>query len=164
MVLLPEIESPCIKVERNYKDLIKNKTLSTKSEFIEKLTHDSFVVQVNRIVNSYQTTLDKLLSIFEQTNFVDDKHITKEFNYPTDLEEVKMITDILHHSGTNPKERKQIEDEQEAWRSVNALFENDRKEYEKALAEKDKALELQRLQMEALLKELDELKRKSKED
>ena len=125
---LPEIETPCLKVERNYNDLIERKILTTKSDFVEKLTHDSFIVQVERITGRYQTRLDKLLSVFEQTNFVDDKKIIKEFNHGTDLEEVKILTDILHHTGTNPAEKKQIENEQEAWRTINVILENGRKE------------------------------------
>ena len=31
------------------------------------------------------------------------------------------MTDILHQSGTNPKEKKKIEDEQEALRTINAI-------------------------------------------
>ena len=137
---LPEIETPCLKVERNYKDLINNSTLTTKSDFVEKLTHDSFIVQVDRITDRYHTTLDKLLSIFEQTNFVDDKKIIKQFNHPTDIEEMREATTILHYSGTDPEEKKKIEIEQEAWRTVNAMFENEKKEFVKTLTEKDKAL------------------------
>jgi len=128
---IPEIPSPCIKVERNYKDLINNIELVEKSDFIEKLTHDCFVVQIDRITDRYQTRLDKLLSVFEQTNFTDDTQITKQYNHTADVEEVKIITDILHHSGTNPAERKQIEIEQEAWRTVNAMFEEKQKKFEK---------------------------------
>ena len=140
---LPEISSPCIKVERNYWDLIDKKVIDEKSDFIEKLTHDSFVVQVNKISNRYLTRLDKLLSVFEQTNFVDDKKIVKEFNHQTDIEEVELITGILHHSGTNPEERKKIETEQEAWRTVDAMAESLREKVEeqsKAIKEKDQAL------------------------
>ena len=129
---LTEILTPCIKVERNYRDLINKRTLETKSDFVEKLTHDSYVVQVERITDRYSTKLDKLLSVFEQTNFVDDKKIIKEFNHTADLEEVQIMTDILHHSGTNPEERKKIEKEQEAWRSVNAMFEDKEKKYLKS--------------------------------
>jgi hypothetical protein len=138
---LPEISTACLKVERNYKDLINKTKLESKSDFVEKLTHDSFIVQVDRITDNYKTRLDKLLSVFEQTNFVDSNKITKEFMHETDIEEVKIITDILHHSGTNPKERKEIEDEQEAWRTVNAMFEDKEKEFLKALNEKDKIIE-----------------------
>ena len=137
---LPEIETPCIKVERNYKDLINKITLERKSEFVEKLTHDSFVVQVARITDRYQTRLDKLLSVFEQSNFTDAKEITKDFAHDPDIDELKTMTDILHYVGTDPKERKQIEIEQEAWRTVNAMFEEKERKYQKALEEKDQAL------------------------
>ncbi len=138
---LPEIETACIKVERNYKDLVNKKIIDKKSDFVEKLTHDSFIVQVDRITNRYQTSLDKLLSVFEQNNFVDDNKITKEFQHPTDTEDLKILTDILHHTGINPEERKQIEIEQEAWRSVNAMFEDKERELLNKLKEKDKIIE-----------------------
>lgn len=104
---------------------------------MEKLTLDCFIVQVDRITDRYQTRLDKLLSVFEQTNFVDDQKIIKEFKHEIDVEEIKIATDILHHSGTNPAEKKKIETEQEAWRTVNAMFEDREKKYLKELKEKD---------------------------
>ncbi len=137
---LPEILTSCIKVERKYRDLINKVTLETKSDFVEKLTHDSYVVQVERITDRYSTKLDKLLSVFEQTNFVDDYKIIKEFNHTADLEEVKIMTDILHHSGTDPKEKKKIETEQEAWRSINALFSDKEKKFLKELNEKSQEI------------------------
>jgi hypothetical protein len=155
---LPEITTPCIKVERNYKDLINKITLSEKSDFVEKLTHDSYVVQVERITDRYSTKLDKLLSVFEQTNFVDDKKIIKEFKHDTELEEVKILTDILHYSGTDPEEKKKIETEQEAWRTVNAMFENERKELIKALSEKNKALSEKEQELNKLKIEMEEMR------
>ena len=138
---LPEIDTPCIKIERNYKDLINKKIIDKKSDFVEKLTHDSFIVQVDRITNNYSTKLEKLLSLFEQKHFIDEKRIIKEFNHELDTEDIKLTTDILHFSGTNPAERKKIETEQEAWRTVNAMFEDKEKEFYKKLDEKNKALD-----------------------
>ena len=132
---LPEIESACIKLERNYRDLVDKKIIDKKSDFVEKLTHDSFIVQVDRITNRYQTSLDKLLSVFEQNNFLDENKITKKFEHPTDTEEVKILTDILHYTGTNPEDRRKIEIEQEAWRTVNAVFKDKEKELLKKLEE-----------------------------
>jgi hypothetical protein len=160
---LPEILTPCLKVERNYKDLINKTTLETKCDFVEKLTHDSYVVQVDRITDRYQTKLDKLLSVFEQTNFVDDKKIIKEFNHTADLEEVQIMTDILHYSGTEPKERKKIEDEKEAWRTFDVLsgkaaFEAKERKYLKELNEKEQALNELKKEMEELQRKLVEKK------
>jgi hypothetical protein len=168
---LPEISSPCIKVERNYWDLIDKKTIEERSDFVEKLTgrhsaHDSYVVQVNRISDRYQTKLDKLLSIFEQTNFVDDKKIIKEFNHEVDIDELKIATDILQHSGTNPAEKKRIEDEQEAWRTFDAMTAKLRQKVEqqgKALNEKDQALNEKDQALNEKDRELLELKRQMEE-
>jgi len=140
---LPKIDSPCIKVERSYKDLISKTSIDATSDFIEKLSHDSFVVQVERITDRYQTRLDKLLSIFEQNNFVDDKEIVKEFSHHLDIDELKIITDILHHSGTSSEERKKIEVEIEALRTFDAItggLRNKVRKYEQELQQKDQAL------------------------
>ena len=146
---LPEIDSACLKVERNYKDLVHNFRVETKSDFIEKLTHDSYVVQVGRITNKYQTKLDKLLSLFEQTNFVDNSKIVKEFAHDIDNEDIKIATDILHFSGTDTEERKKIETEQEAWRTVDAMTGDLREKLENQLKINDE-----------MKKELEELKKK----
>jgi len=138
---LPEIESACLKVNRNYLDLIDQKLIDKRSDFVEKLTHDCYIVQVDRITNRYQTSLDKLLSIFEQSNFIDEKKIIKEYTHNIDNEELKITTDILHFSGVNPEQKKLIEIEQEAWRSVNAMFEEKERKLIKELKIKDKFLE-----------------------
>jgi hypothetical protein len=162
---LPEIETACIKVERNYKDLVNQKIINQKSDFVEKLTHDSYIVQVDRITNNYSTKLDKLLSIFEQQHFIDDTKITKEFRHELDTEDIKLTTDILHFAGTNPEERKRIEVEQEAWRTVNAMFEDKEKELmavinekDKVINEKDKVIDQKDKVIEELMKKLNETK------
>ena len=137
---LPEVNEACIKVERNYRDLISKKIIETKCEFIEKLTHDSYIIQVGLITNRYQTPLDKLLSVFEQSNFLDDTKITKEFKHNTDTEEVKIITDILHYVGTDPVEKRKLEVEQEAWRTVDAMYEARAEKLIKQLTDSKKAL------------------------
>lgn len=167
---LPEIDSPCVRVARQYVNLIDQSVMETKSDFIEKLTHDSYLVQVERITDRYQTSLDKLLSVFEQRNFIDEARIIKEYAHEADVEEVRLITDILHHTGTSPEERREIEKEREAWRTVQAMMGRKEREYLKQLAEKEKelrqknealeekneALKVQERLIEELKKKLDE--------
>jgi len=157
---LPEIESACFHVERQYKDLIDNKILDKRNRFIESLTHDSYVVQVKKIGKRYQSKLDKLLSVFEQRNFIGDSEILKDYNYDVDLAEVKLMAELLYQTGADSETRKQIAAEQEAWRSVNALMENKDKAYKKALEEKDKAIEKKDKAIEEKDKLIEELKRK----
>ena len=150
---LPGIDSACIKVNRHYLDLINKTIIESKNEFVEKLTHDSYIVQVNRITDRFQTKLDKLLSLFEQRNFLNDKLTVKDYLHAIDNEDLKITADILHHTGTDPEEQKKIENEQEAWRSFNAMFETKEKEYWKKLEAKDK-------EIDAKDKEIEELKRR----
>jgi hypothetical protein len=157
---LPEVKLPCVYIERSYKDPINNEIIEAKSDFIEKLTHDSYVVQVDRITGGYSSKLEKLLSLFEQQHFVDDKKIIKEFKHELDNEEVKIATDILHHAGTDPESRQKIEIEQEAWRSVNAMFEDKEKKFIKQLKEQKQVITEQNQLLDKLLKEMEILKQK----
>ena len=122
------VESACVHVARQYRDLIEGQLLDQRSDFVEKLTHDSYVVPVDRITGRFKTKLDQLLSVFEQSHFIDESEIIKDYPYEAETEELKMMTEILHHSGIDPQTRKEIEDEREAWRSVYALFEDERRE------------------------------------
>jgi len=140
---LPEIETACVHVARQYRDMINESILEERNEFIECLTHDSYVVQVGRINGKYQTRLDKLLSVFEQNNFTDDSEIIKEYLYDTDDEDVKKMTDILHHAGTDPKTRKQIENEREAQRTINDMIQVREKKFKRKFEEQDKAIKEQ---------------------
>jgi seryl-tRNA synthetase len=133
---------------------------------VERLTHDSYIVQVSRITGRFQTKLDKLLSIFEQANFVDDKQIIKEFKFDTDVEEIKLMTDILHYTGTDPVEKKAIEHEEEAWRTIDVALNSTRKKYHNAVKEinemSEKIIEMRETEANAK-KEMDETKKEMDE-
>jgi len=133
---LNEIVTSVIKVNRQYTDLINNKIINQRSEFIEKLTHDCYVVQIPRIQPKIQTKLEVLLSIFEQNYFTDEKEITKNYNYKVEDAFIKNIVDILHHAGTDPVERIEIEKEQEALR----VFDAGMRELKKAITEKEEEI------------------------
>jgi hypothetical protein len=167
---LPEIESACIKVEREYRDMVNRCPITVKSPFVENLTHDSYVVQAGRITSDrYQTKLDKLLSVFEQAHFIGDTEIVKRYDHLPDDENVREMTDLLHYVGTDPEERRELEMEQEAIRTLTASFartvntikeqEKEIEEQGKALEEKDKVLEEQAKALEEQDKENAELKR-----
>ena len=168
---LPTIESPCLHIARQYWDMLTNQTIEKRSHFIERLTHDSYVVQVERIGGKHQTRLEKLLTLFEQAHFIDENGILKDYPYELEEEELKLMVDILHHTGTDPDTRKEIETEQEAWRSVNAMFEKCERELMEALekeqeerAKREAELEREWEEKAQMLKELEELRKKLQGD
>ncbi len=160
---LDDVDSACVKVERNYVDMIDNKILTQKSDFIEKLTHDSYIVQVKRITDRYQTALDKLLSVFEQRHFLNDDKIIKEYSHNPDVEEVQLITDILHYSGISSDDRKTIEIEIEAMRTFNATKTKEQKKVERELKEKKLLLKKQEEKNSEIEQENSEIKQESLE-
>jgi hypothetical protein len=170
---LPEIETSCVRVNKNYFDAIHEENMDVKCHFIERIMHNCVVVQTRKIEKErYKTDLDKLLSVFIQDNFVDSE-MTKYYHYLIDDENMRRITDILHYCASDAKERSKIEAEIEAWETYQELLESSEKdnlqkieeqeaiiaEKEAALAEKEAALARERAEKEALLAELARLKR-----
>jgi hypothetical protein len=122
----PEIDTACVRVNREYYDAIHERVINRRSNFIELLTHDCVIVQTPRIESDrYQTKLDKLLSVFEQKHFIDTKEIYKDYKYTIDDDNIRRIIDILHYCASELEERKQIEAEHEAWRVYYALLKNE---------------------------------------
>jgi hypothetical protein len=154
---LAGIESPCIKVERQYRDLVHGNAIDARSPFVEKLTHDSYVVQAGRITDErYSTKLDELLSLFEQAHFIrEDSEIIKQYTYRSDDKDIRFIASVLHEMVADPQEREEIEKEEEALRVI-ALFGKTNREQQKALEEQQKALEEQQKALDEKDKALEE--------
>lgn len=153
---LTELESSVIKVNREYMDLITHQVLDKKSDFIERLTHDCYVVQLGRIESKVGTKLEKLLSIFEQHYFVDGDNTLKEYKHRIDDDNIGRMVEKLHYVGTEPSERKKIEDEREAYRVLDWATEAKTNELLKVIESKDKALEDSKKLIEELKRRLGE--------
>jgi len=126
---LPYVETACIKIKRQ------------------------------RITGRYKSKLDKLLSVFEQDNFIDDTGIVKDFKHEADVEELQIMTDILHHVGVSPEERKEIEDEKEAYRTYLEMFQKQKKEHQAQIEKKNKELKLKDKELEEKDKQMEELRK-----
>jgi hypothetical protein len=162
---LPETDAIVIHVCRTYYDMITHKELNVKSEFIDCLTHDSYVVQIPRIKSETRTRLEKLLSVFEQKYFIDHKGIRKEYRYEVDDEHIRSILELLYHAGADPKTQKEIEDEwwsNELWEELIVKRDIKIALQKKMIEEKDKALEEKDKAFEELKKQFEELQRKVK--
>jgi len=67
---LEQAKAPVIKVARTYHDISQkgNEVIDVKEEFIESLTHDSYIIQIPYLKKRRQTELLKVLSVFDQDN------------------------------------------------------------------------------------------------
>jgi hypothetical protein len=87
---LDNTKAPVIKVQRKYIDLVTGKEIKEKEKFIESLTHDSFIIQIPYLAHKKKSDLEKILSIFDQSQAVENHHFISldEENYPTKYKEV----------------------------------------------------------------------------
>jgi len=110
---------------------------------IEALTHDGYFVQIPRVKGKPRTSLEKLLSVFEQRCFIDDKNTIKDYEYSLDDENLLEIVQTLRHAAADVKTRREME---EAWWAELTEKEYERLEKElearnKIIEEKDKEIE-----------------------
>ena len=102
-------KSSIIAVNRTYKDMVTNEQLTVKESFIESLTHNSYVIVIPNLAKNRRNDLEKLLSIFDQSTFVDaDHHILniKEEDYPV---KHRSLIRRLQSAIVEPEMRKQME-------------------------------------------------------
>jgi hypothetical protein len=160
---LKYVDTPCLKVARQYIDMLNNTVLETKEKFVELLTHDSYIIQAPRINidGEPRTRLEKLLSLFEQKNFADYKKDAINYKYRIDDNAVKKMADVLHYIGTDPDERK-ILDEEAYWERYDDSTVGELLRKDDELAEKDRELaEAKRREAEANRREAEANRREA---
>ena len=62
--LLNNVPSAVIKVKREYVDAVTEEILGVKDDFVELLTHDSYMIQVGRLTKESHGKLDRVMQIF----------------------------------------------------------------------------------------------------
>ena len=88
---LQHIESPVIKVERSYIDAVTQEELTGREEFIESLTHDSYIIQIPRLREKRRNDLEILLSIFDQSRQASDNRHFLDLNEEDYPEEFRIV-------------------------------------------------------------------------
>jgi chromosome segregation ATPase len=63
-----------IKVNRECIDIATGERFTKKVQFIECLTHNSFIIQIPHLKEKRRTELEKLLLFFDQSNAIEDRH------------------------------------------------------------------------------------------
>jgi septal ring factor EnvC (AmiA/AmiB activator) len=133
-------------VARKYYDATTGKEIKEKEEFIDSLTHDSYVVQIRKLRKEFRTEVELMLSVFDQHNATSDRHILdiKPEDFP---EKLRPIIRRLQHAIAD----KEVKDYMDAEDEVIRDFQNITREKEelvdtikkkdKAIEEKDKSIE-----------------------
>jgi hypothetical protein len=140
---------------REYVNLSTKDKIPYKNEFIEKLSHDCYVIQIPLLKKPLRTKIDYVLSVFDQNQVMShDTEGKKVLVYPEQEildKDLEKIIRRLQLANANEKLREKMEDEEyleRAYQETIGKLEAEMvelkdtiEEKEKALEEKDKALE-----------------------
>jgi hypothetical protein len=105
------VKVPILHINRIYTDRVTGRQVQGKDEFIEKLTHDSFVIQIPHLPTLTQTKVEKILSVFNQKWVIDqDNRLMMSINdILIDDKDVELIIKRLEQAAQDRQTREQAE-------------------------------------------------------
>ena len=112
---LPHINTSVLNINRVYKDLINNEILEIKTEFVEQLTHDSFIIIIPELPPKERTELEGILKVFNQSYKLSSDNRLLEISEQElgDNELTQLIAKRLRSAATDEKVLQQMEVEEE---------------------------------------------------
>jgi hypothetical protein len=142
--LLDNIKSAVVKINREYRDVTTQEVLDIKEDFVELLTHDSYLIQLKLLKGKSRTKLEKVLQVFNPEFKTDDNH---QLNFQGDLDEplVQKIVTRLERAIASEEMRDKMDVEDE----IDRIFEREMGKLAKIIEIKDQELEAERQKAEA---------------
>ena len=135
--LLNNVPSGVIKVKRDYVDVVTEEILGVKDDFVELLTHDSYMIQVGRLPKESRGKLDRVMQIFSPMyQNKADKHLIDfqgDIYDPLVLRMVERLSRAI--ASDEYRDKMDIEDE------VDRIFERELGKKDIVIAQKDKLID-----------------------
>jgi len=145
-----DVDSPIFEINPIGQDSLTHERVDSKHYLVKGVTHKSYFIQTLKIKPSDNTMLEKLLSIFEQENFIDEAKTAKPFNFPVTEPGLSEMVDILQFVLADAETKEKLKEELYYQEYLEDTFgEKDREIATKAqiiseqkdiIAEKDNAL------------------------
>ncbi len=169
--MLDNIPNTVLKINREYRDAITQEKIEVQEDFIELLTHDTYVIQLRRLEDKKRTKLETVLQVFNPEFKTADSHL---LDFKGDLNDSlvqKMVARLERAIASEEiRDKMDVEDE------IDRVFERELGKLNAVIAAKDQELiterqkaeterqkaETERQKAEALLKELEELRKQLK--
>jgi hypothetical protein len=150
------VDVPVLKVNRHYLDVATGDEVRITDPFVEALTHDSIVVQINRLGNHRRTELERLLEVFDQgLASRSDPHLLDilEENFP---EHHREVLRRLMRAGAEQGVRDSMDVEDDILKAFHDQV-RESADLRQALAEKDQVIEQLIEEKDQVIEEKDRL-------
>jgi hypothetical protein len=135
--LLNNVPSGVIKVKRQYVDAVTEEILGVKDDFVELLTHDSYMIQVGRLPKESRGKLDRVMQIFSPMyQNKADNHLVDFQGDIYDPLVLRMVERLSRAIATDEyRDKMDVEDE------VDRIFERELGKKDIVIAQKDKLID-----------------------
>jgi len=133
-----------LKVNRRYLNLITDEPVSAPSKFVESLSHDTYVIQAKQLHHDVKSKLERILSVFGQEEFIDDKGYKIDFPDSAESTEknelLQKILRRLHKAATeNSNLVEQMDAQDQLDREIESGYATLKQQKEDAQREKKEA-------------------------
>jgi len=137
---LNNIPAGVVKINREYRDQVTRKILDIKDDFVELLTHETYLIQVPGLPTQARNKLEQVLHRFRPIyQTAEDRHkliFQGDTENPLVQKKVNRLEGVL--TSDEMKEQMEVEDE------INRLIEREMAKRDKLIAEKDLLLQKER--------------------
>jgi hypothetical protein len=150
---LAHIDASVIKINRKYHDSVTGKEIAERDDFIESLTHDSYVIQIPCLKAKRRNELEQVLDVFNQEYTAENQHLlwVNETDYPKKyqgiirrLRRAMEETDVRQTMDIEDEIIEELENKERFIETQKECLKEKEKQLElkdKTIEEKDKALE-----------------------
>jgi hypothetical protein len=133
---LNSIQSGVVKINREYRDVVTQEILDIKEDFVELLTHDSYLIQVRKLAKAARNKLERVLHIFSPIyQSTTDKH-QLDFQGDTGDPLVKKMVDRLGRAIASEEIRDLMDVEDE----LDRIFDRELRKKDEIIAEKEEII------------------------
>ena len=149
---LPSIKVPVLKVERRYINAISRHKINAKEDFVEKLSHDLYAIQIPRLKMQVKTDLEEMLDVFNQNKYkTNDNHIFEYTGNSTNPKVVGMLKHLGRALVSDPNLLHQILMEEHMEREMRVVEDAIKEKAEAVIAKEEAMIAKEEAQKNTLL-------------
>ncbi len=155
---LKGVEVPVLKVNRRYQDAITQEEVTANNDFIQKLTHESFTIQIPRLQHQQRNKLEEVLEVFSQDFITDSLHTLRYDKTPKNSLTGKIVR-RLKRAAASESIRKKMDAED----AVSRILNRELKALAEQLEETREELQISEEKLQASEREKAELQKRLSE-
>jgi hypothetical protein len=160
---LDNIHAGVVKINREYRDVVTQEILEIKEDFVELLTHDSYLIQARKLPRQARTKLERILQVFSPIYQTTNDQHQLDFQGDTNDPLIKKMLDRLGRAIASEEIRDNMDLEDELDRIFDREMKKLAAEKDEIIAEKDQLLIIEKKRAEEEKKRA-EVEKKRAED